>query len=137
VAEQAGRRWVPFALAGLAVVVIALGLVWWVGPGFSGDDGQVEVLDQYDGPPTGVTPDASGQGAVVVGDEVHVYTSGSSTCPLLPTNVEVDGTDLLVTVGVEDEDAPCTADYVVTTSVIAVPDGVDPADVSSVSVVNG
>lgn len=81
----------------------------------------VEVLEQYAGAPEGA--EAGDLGAVVMADEgtIHVFTTGSSTCPAVPTAVTVDGDDILVTVKADDA-GPCTMDFVPTTSVIAIPD---------------
>lgn len=56
---------------------------------------------------------------------LYVVTFGSSTCPVLaePDTSLTDGT-LSVTL-VAPSDGPCTMDYVPTTSVVSVPDGVD------------
>lgn len=88
----------------------------------------VEVLEQYAGLPEGAT-DTDEVGAVVMtGDgTIHVFTTGSSTCPAVPTAVVVDGDEIVVTVAADDA-GPCTMDYVPTTSVIEIPDDYDGAE---------
>jgi len=67
---------------------------------------------------------------------LFVVTHGSSTCPVLAEpDAEVEGSDVLVTFVDIPADTPCTMDYVPSTSVVAVPDDVDPS--GEVSVVLG
>ena len=82
----------------------------------------VEVLEQYAGLPEGAT-ETDEIGAVVMTDDgtIHVFTTGSSTCPAIPTAVVVDGDEIVVTVAADDS-GPCTMDLVPTTSVIEIPD---------------
>lgn len=88
----------------------------------------LEILEQYAGLPEGAT-EAAEVGAVVMADDgtIHVFTTGSSTCPAIPTTVTVDGDEIVITVAADDA-GPCTMDYVPTTSVIAVPDDYDGAE---------
>lgn len=94
----------------------------------------VEIIDQYSGLPEG---QAEGEetGAVVMSDDgtIHVFTTGSSTCPAVPTEVAVDGDEIVVTVAADDA-GPCTMDYVPTTSVIEIPDDYDGAEPPTVRV---
>ncbi|GAA3801370.1 hypothetical protein [Cellulomonas soli] len=145
-AQQGGRRWV---LIGLGVVV-ALGVVvlvsWLTRPSFlfgQDSDGphEAEIVEQYAGLPPGVEVDETGRGAFVdtAASQIVVYTSGSSTCPVVPTTIEVvDDTDVVITLAVDaPPDSACTADYVVTTSVIALPGGLAASDVGDVTLVDG
>lgn len=67
---------------------------------------------------------------------LFVVTYGSSTCPVLAEpDAEVEGGDVVVTFVDIPADTPCTMDYVPSTSVVAVPDDVDPS--GEVSVVLG
>ena len=87
------------------------------------------VLATYQGLPGGVEADLGGaRPGWVLGDDgkLAVYAAGSSSCPLLPREVSADG-DVVTVVLDSDDDGPCTADLVYTTSVVAVPGGVDPA----------
>lgn len=79
------------------------------------------VVEQYLGLPPGAEPGDSG--AVPVPDEgtIHVFTTGSSSCPEVPTDVAVEGDEVVVTVSA-DYSGPCTADFTPTTSVIEIPD---------------
>lgn len=78
------------------------------------------VIEQYSGLPEGAEPGEVG--AVVKMDDrtIHVFTSGSSSCPEVPTAVVVDGDEIVVTVE-GDFSGPCTADFVPTTSVVEIP----------------
>lgn len=71
----------------------------------------------------------SGGPMAVWGDdgELLVVTWGSSRCPQLPVSVEVESGVLVVTTAMYLPGGPCTRDMVPTTSVVAVPDGVDPS----------
>ncbi|WP_448630744.1 hypothetical protein [Cellulomonas soli] len=141
-AEQGRRRWVPFGVGALVLLGALAFVASLTVPSLlnGGDDGQdVTVIDQYRGVPPGVAEDAD-RGAVVSTDpaQILVHTSGSSTCPLVPQSIEVNGVDLVITVatGLPDDTA-CTADLVPTTTVIAVPDGVDAAEIGQVTLVDG
>ncbi|MBO3089856.1 hypothetical protein [Cellulomonas dongxiuzhuiae] len=78
----------------------------------------------FPGAPEGV---AEGETAVVAGDDarhLQVVTYGSSTCPVVPTDVTWDagaGT-LRITLTGPGALATCTMDLVPTTSVVALPD---------------
>ena len=78
----------------------------------------------FPGAPEGV---GEGETAVVAGDDarhLQVVTYGSSTCPVLPTDVTWDaaaGTLALTLTGPDATDV-CTMDLAPTTSVVALPD---------------
>ncbi|MEP7763220.1 hypothetical protein [Sanguibacter sp. 25GB23B1] len=93
-----------------------------------GTGSEVEILEQYAGLPEGEAG-AEETGAVVMPDDgtIHVFTTGSSTCPAIPTAVTVDGDEIVVTVAADDA-GPCTMDFVPTTSVIEIPDDYDGAE---------
>ncbi|MEN1973524.1 hypothetical protein [Cellulomonas olei] len=58
---------------------------------------------------------------------LYVVTFGSSTCPVVADPEATAAGDAAVEVTFpEPTDDPCTADYVPATSVVALPDGVDP-----------
>ncbi|MGN8244391.1 hypothetical protein ACTHAM_001294 [Cellulomonas soli] len=138
---DARRRWV--LVGGVVLVAIAAVVLWLTRASFLlGDDSaqEVTVLDQYTGLPPGVEEGAADRGAVVSVDpaQILVYTSGSSTCPLVPQTYEVNGVDVVITVATGlPEDTPCTADLVPTTTVVQVPDGLDAADIGKVTLVDG
>ena len=78
----------------------------------------------FPGAPDGVT---EGETAVVAGDDarhLQVVTYGSSTCPVLPTDVTWDaaGQTVAITLTGPSGDDVCTMDFVPTTSVVALPD---------------
>ncbi|ADG73442.1 conserved hypothetical protein [Cellulomonas flavigena DSM 20109] len=87
------------------------------------------------GAPDGVTGEDV---AAVAGDdprELQVVTFGSSTCPVVPTDVTWDaGADVLrITLsGTDEYTRPCTMDLVPTTSVVELPD--DAPDASGLTV---
>lgn len=118
------RRWLPGRLAVVAVVVLAaLVLALLV------RQPQRLVLTTYRGVPGGVEADLSDpEPGWVLGDDgrLAVYAAGSSTCPWRPTEVTASGDRVTVRLA-RDGDGPCTADLVFTTSVVALPAGVDPA----------
>lgn len=59
---------------------------------------------------------------------LHVVTFGSSTCPAVPDDMaEPTGPAAVTVTFPEPGDGPCTADLVPTTTVVALPDGTDPA----------
>jgi len=78
----------------------------------------------FPGAPDGVT---EGETAVVAGDDarhLQVVTYGSSTCPVLPTDVTWDAAaqTVAITLTGPSGDDVCTMDFVPTTSVVALPD---------------
>ena len=86
------------------------------------------VLEQYSGLPAGAEPGETGAVVNTLDGTIHVFTTGSSSCPEVPTGVVVDGDEIVVTVD-GDRTGPCTADVVPTTSVVAIPEdyqGVEP-----------
>lgn len=76
--------------------------------------------------------------AVVAGEsprELQVVTFGSSTCPVVPTDVtwDADASTLRITLsGTDEYTRPCTMDLVPTTSVVTLPD--DAPDASGLTV---
>lgn len=118
-------------------------------PTASGPSASAEPDDDVDGAPTPapavatVSPGApdgvtAEDVAVVAGDdprELQVVTFGSSTCPVVPTDVTWDdGASVLrITLsGPEEYSRPCTMDLVPTTSVVTLPD--DAPDASGLTV---
>ena len=91
------------------------------------------------GLPPGVdAPTEGGTGAAWSAEPglLYVVTYGSSTCPLLAeADASVEGSDVAVAFDEVPADAVCTMDYVPATSVVQVPDDVDPS--AEVSVVLG
>ncbi|MCM3533592.1 hypothetical protein M3693_05050 [Cellulosimicrobium funkei] len=87
-------------------------------------------------PPGADAPTEGGTGAAWSAEPglLLVVTFGSSTCPLLAEDdAAVEGSDVVVSFVDIPADTACTMDYVPATSVVAVPDDVDPgADVSVV-----
>jgi len=86
------------------------------------------VLSHTTGLPEGAEPPPEQRPYAAWGDRgtLLVVTWGSSRCPQLPVSVELDEphtvairTDLYLPGG------PCTRDFVPTTAVVAVPDGLD------------
>ena len=78
----------------------------------------------FPGAPEGVD---EGETAVVAGDDarhLQVVTYGSSTCPVLPTDVTWDAAagTLAITLTGPDATDVCTMDLAPTTSVVALPD---------------
>lgn len=118
------RRWLPLRLAVVAVVVLVALLVAVLARQPSEDP----VLLTYEGLPAGVPDDAAvAEPGWVLGEDgrLAVYAAGSSSCPWRPTAVTADGDR--VTVRLEVDGGPaCTMDLVPTTSVVTLPDGVDP-----------
>jgi hypothetical protein len=128
------RRWLPRRLAVVALV-LAVGLVVaLLVRERTADDTPVRVVTTYQGLPAGVAEPVDGPtgpdpGWVVGADGLlAVYAAGSSTCPWTPTRVTADGDRVTVTLAVPDAGV-CTADLSFTTSVVPLPDGVDPAAV--------
>ncbi|MCM0640639.1 hypothetical protein [Cellulomonas wangsupingiae] len=79
----------------------------------------------FPGAPEGVT---EGETAVVAGDDprhLQVVTYGSSTCPVLPTDVTWDAGAGALSITLTGPGATdvCTMDLAPTTSVVALPDG--------------
>lgn len=142
-AQQRRRAWVPITVGVLVVIAAVVLVAWLMRPSFlfGEDDGaqDVTILDQYQGLPPGVEEGTADRGAVVSTDpaQILVYTSGSSTCPLVPQTIEVNGVDLVITVATGlPEDTACTADLVPTTTVVQVPDGLDAAEIGEVTLVD-
>lgn len=115
------------------------------GPAASSDEG----VDDLDGAPTpapavatvlpGAPDGVEGEDvAVVAGDsprELQVVTFGSSTCPVVPTDVtwDADASILRITLsGTDEYTRPCTMDLVPSTSVVTLPD--DAPDASGLTV---
>jgi len=78
----------------------------------------------FPGAPEGAT---EGETAVVAGDDarhLQVVTYGSSTCPVLPTDItwDADAQTVSITLTGPDTTDVCTMDLVPTTSVVALPD---------------
>lgn len=125
------RRWLPGRVAVIALVVAAALVV-----ALLVRQPQRLVLTSYQGLPGGVQADLSDGGpGWVLGEDgrLAVYAAGSSSCPWRPTDVTAsgDGGRDTVTVRMERDagpggDGPCTADLGFTTSVVALPAGVDP-----------
>lgn len=122
--DRSVRRWLPARLAVIAVVV-ALALVVAL---VARPPARV-AIETYQGLPPGV--DASGSvtwepGWVLDAESrrIAVYAAGSSSCPWVATDVAADG-DLVTVTLATPEAADCTDDMAWTTSVLAVPDGVD------------
>jgi hypothetical protein len=86
------------------------------------------ALETYPGLPPGadVPADTWEPGWVLHEDarRISVYAAGSSSCPLVPRDVAADGDVVTVTLAPR-EAAACTDDLAWTTSVVAVPNGVD------------
>ncbi|WP_278234603.1 hypothetical protein [Isoptericola sp. AK164] len=125
-AGRGARRWLPLRLAVIAAVALVALVVAFLVRQSSDED---PVLTTYDGVPAGVEGDvaAGGEPGWVLGEDgrLAVYAAGSSTCPWRPTSVTADGDR--VTVRLEVDGGPaCTMDFVYSTSVVALPDGVDP-----------
>ncbi len=116
------RRWLPLRLAVVAVVVGVAVLVALL----VRSSGEV-VLHTYRGLPAGVEADLTGAepGWLLAPESgrIAVYAAGSSSCPWLPQDVVAEGDRVTITLGTGTGE--CTADLTWTTSVVAVPDGVD------------
>lgn len=145
-APRPGRRWLPVVLGVVLVLGVVVLVSWLTRPSFLfGEDTsgphEVVVIGQYAGLPTGVEADETGRGAFVdtEADQIVVYTSGSSSCPLVPTTIEVvDGTDLVITLAIDaPPDSACTSDYTPTTSVLALPRDLAASDVGAITLVDG
>lgn len=84
----------------------------------------VEVLGSREGLPAGIPGSFAGPTGVLVAPDgrLHVWTSGSSSCPTLPRTVAVVDGVVVVEVGTDPADGPeCTADLVTATTVVAPP----------------
>jgi hypothetical protein len=119
------RRWLPLRLAVIAAVLAVALVVALVARQTA-----PVALETYPGLPPGadVPSDTWEPGWVLLDGEtgrIAVYAAGSSSCPLVPRDVATDG-DLVTVTLAPREAAACTDDLAWTTSVVAVPDGVDP-----------
>ncbi|WP_277213760.1 hypothetical protein [Isoptericola croceus] len=118
------RRWLPLRLMIIGVVVAAAVLVALLvrSPG----SGSV-ALHTYPGLPDGVEADLiDPEPSWLLAPEsgrLAVYAAGSSSCPWVPDEVSASGDR--VTVVLRTAAGDCTADLGWSTSVVAVPDGVD------------
>lgn len=124
------RRLAAGALAAVVVAGAAGAAVGMLrGPATPPADGDlapspVEVLGSRAGLPAGVPMTFAGPVGVLVAPDgrLHVWTSGSSSCPTLPRTVAMAEGVVVVEVGADPADGPeCTADLVVTTTVVAPP----------------
>lgn len=91
-------------------------------------DVDIEAGASGRGLPDGVDqPESSAGGVAWSGDGAYLFvmTFGSSTCPMLGDGATAEGATVTVTFE-PVSDGPCTMDYVPFTSVVAVPDSVDP-----------
>lgn len=95
-------------------------------PDATTDPGVPSVAETtFPGAPDGVTGEES---TVLPGDDprqVQVVTFGSSTCPVVPTDVTWDADAAVLRVTLSDGEAydgACTMDLVPSTSVVALPD---------------
>jgi hypothetical protein len=137
--QDGTRRWLPRRLVVVALVLLVGLVVALLVRDRAGADAPVQVVTTYQGLPAGVDAGAEGPTGTdpgwIVGDDgrLAVWAAGSSTCPWLPVGLTADGDAVTVTLAVEDATA-CTMDLVFTTSVVALPDGVDP-DAARVEIV--
>ena len=86
------------------------------------------VVSHATGLPDGADPPADQQPYATWGDvgTLLVVTWGSSRCPRLPVSVQLDEPHtLVVRTDLYLPGGPCTRDFVPTTAVVAVPDGLD------------
>lgn len=131
-----GRRWLPLRLAVIGVVVAAAVLVALLARP-SGTDSV--AIRTYSGLPAGVEADLldpePGWRPAPDSGQVAVWTAGSSSCPWVPREVTADGDR--VTIVLRTEPGECTADLGWSTSVVAVPDGVDLAGLEVELVLDG
>jgi hypothetical protein len=85
-----------------------------------------EILDSYEGWPKGVdaAPQSNGAFADLNEGTLTVWTSGGTTCPVVPKEIQALGDVITIEVGLEpDPDAAyCTMDSKVTSYVLAIPD---------------
>ncbi|MGF0117024.1 hypothetical protein ACQFYA_11960 [Promicromonospora sp. Marseille-Q5078] len=117
------RSWLPLRLLVIGLVVALAAVVVWLVR-------QPErlVLGTYQGLPAGARaePGETAPGWVLGDDgRLAVYAAGSSSCPWRPTSVTAEGNRVRVRLG-QDRERPCTDDLVYTTSLVALPAGVDP-----------
>lgn len=118
------RRWLPGRLVVIALVVVAALVV-----ALLVRQPQRLVLASYRGVPGGAEANLSDpEPGWLLGEDgrLAVYAAGSSSCPWRPTEVTAAGNTVTVQME-QDGDGPCTADLGFTTSVVALPAGVDPA----------
>jgi hypothetical protein len=120
------RHWLPARLGVIALVLIAaLVVLLIVRPSAP------VVLETRLGLPDGVDADAAGGEPGWVLDEaarqIEIYTAGSSSCPVVPRSVDVDGSLLTVTLAPVTAVA-CTDDLAYTTTVLAIPEQVTDLD---------
>jgi hypothetical protein len=140
-------------VVGVAVLLGALAACGSGDPGSSGTEstegttptatagGELELTagsSALDLPPgAGEQPVDATAGAARTSDDtlLYVVTFGSSTCPQVadPT-AEATGTDAVDVTFPELGDGPCTADFVPSTTVVALPDSVDPASDLTVTI---
>jgi hypothetical protein len=88
----------------------------------------VVVVRHAAGLPDGVEPPPNQQPYATWGDRgtLLVVTWGSSRCPRLPVSVELaDPHTVVVVTDLYRPGGPCTRDFVPTTAVVEVPDGLD------------
>ena len=86
------------------------------------------VVSHAAGLPEGTDPPVDQQPYAAWGDEgtLLVVTWGSSRCPRLPVSVELDEPhSVVVRTELYLPGGPCARDFVPTTAVVAVPDGLD------------
>ena len=101
-------------------------------PGTSPDDAAAGSLPDgvTVGLPEGVEPPAEASGGAGLGADgatLWVVTFGSSTNPTVATVESADSSTVTVALNPVDPDGPATADYVPTTTVLDLPDGLDTA----------
>jgi hypothetical protein len=140
------------ALVPVAAVAV-LTLVAACGSGSSDDETSVAPSDDGDPPvaldlsagstvlglPEGLgtpSPDAAAGAARTTDDTLlYVVTFGSSTCPSVADETAAStGGDAVEITFPEPGDGACTADYVPATTVVALPDDVDPAQDLTVTI---
>jgi len=125
---RGARSWLPLRLVVIGLVVALAVVVVWLAR-----QPQRLVLATYQGLPAGARAEPGGaepgdtEPGWVLGDDgrLAVYAAGSSTCPWRPTSVTAEGNRVRVRLG-QDRERPCTDDLVYTTSLVALPAGVDP-----------
>ncbi|MCK9793383.1 hypothetical protein M1843_06445 [Isoptericola sp. 4D.3] len=119
---RSARRWLPLRLL-VVVVVVLLAVVVAL---LVRQPARL-VLASYPGLPAGVAAaPPHGEPGWLLGDDgrLAVYAAGSGSCPWRPTSVTAEGDRVRVQLG-RDERGACTDDLVWTTSVVALPAGVD------------
>jgi hypothetical protein len=88
-------------------------------------------------PGAGEQPADAAAGAARTSDDtlLYVVTFGSSTCPqVADATAEAAGADAVEVTFPEPGDGPCTADFVPSTTVVALPDSVDPGSDLTVTI---